>query len=569
MMEQDVNLDVKPDVQSLPVKVETTSLYSETNHDNSYPLSTEQKPDIKLLTLTEESSACSVASTSGPDVCASVSTLALDLNPYWGNQEWRKQQSIDDGTTARRNGLEEYSAEMQQSIEHVKPEPDSQARSKLRATVGEYSRNEENQDEEVGTTSPKSTETQQSVGHVMLEQDLQALSDGIIALIASFEEYCRNEENQDEELETPSAKSTEMQQGMEHVKLEPESQALSDGTTALKNGLGEFSARSTEMQQSMVHVKLEPDSQAHSDGTAAPRGLDEEMEITSAKNTEMQQGMVCVKLEPDSQAWSDSTTALRSRVMESSAKSTEMQQSMVCVKPEPDSQAWSDGTTALRPRVMESSAKSTEMQQSMVCVKLEPDSQAWSDGTTALRPRVLESSAKSTEMQQKPDSQAWSDGTTALRSRVMESSAKSTEMQQSMVCVKPEPDSQAWSDGTTELRATLGEYSTNEENQDEEMGTTPANSTEMQQDMGHVMFEQDLQALSDGIIALIASFDDYCRNEEKKDEQLETPSAKSTEIQQSMEHVKLEPDSQAGSDVTTALRPRVMESSANSAEMQQ
>ncbi|GFN85871.1 Zinc finger protein 729 [Plakobranchus ocellatus] len=156
-MKQASNLDVKPDVmfslfeekpdvQSLPVTVESLSLHSETDLDSSYPF-TEQKPDIKLFFLKDEMSACSVASPSSPDVCASVSTPSLDLNPYCDNSEWSKQQSI----------------------ESVKSEPDSQACSDgtteekpciaaLRALVEEYSRNEEKKDEEVERTPARSTE---------------------------------------------------------------------------------------------------------------------------------------------------------------------------------------------------------------------------------------------------------------------------------------------------------------------------------------------------------------------------------------------------------------------------
>ncbi|GFN74454.1 hypothetical protein PoB_000096000 [Plakobranchus ocellatus] len=156
-MEQESNSDVKPDVkfslfeekpdvQSLPVTVETTSLHSETDLDSSYPF-TEQKPDIKLVFFKDELSACSVASPSSPDVCASVSTPSLDLNPYCDNPEWSKQVSIGS----------------------VKSEPDSQACSDgtaeekpciaaLRALVEEYSRSEEKKDEELERTPAGSTE---------------------------------------------------------------------------------------------------------------------------------------------------------------------------------------------------------------------------------------------------------------------------------------------------------------------------------------------------------------------------------------------------------------------------
>ncbi|GFO35905.1 hypothetical protein PoB_006241000 [Plakobranchus ocellatus] len=156
-MEQESNPDVKPDVkfllfeekpdfQSLPVTVETTSLHSETDQDSSYPF-TEQKPDIKLFFLKDELNACSVASPSSPDVCASVSTPSLDLNQYCDNPEWSKQQSI----------------------ESVKSEPDSQACSDgsteekpciaaLRALVEDYSRSEEKKDEELERTPARSTE---------------------------------------------------------------------------------------------------------------------------------------------------------------------------------------------------------------------------------------------------------------------------------------------------------------------------------------------------------------------------------------------------------------------------
>ncbi|GFO18746.1 hypothetical protein PoB_004525100, partial [Plakobranchus ocellatus] len=156
-MEQESNPDIKPDVkfllfeekpdvQSLPVKMETTSLHSETDLVSPYPF-TEQKPDIKLFFLKDELSACSVASPSSPHVCASVSTPSLDLNPYCDDPEWSKQQSI----------------------ESVKTEPDSQACSDgtteekpciaaLRALVEEYSRNEEKKDEELEKTPARSTE---------------------------------------------------------------------------------------------------------------------------------------------------------------------------------------------------------------------------------------------------------------------------------------------------------------------------------------------------------------------------------------------------------------------------
>ncbi|GFN79159.1 hypothetical protein PoB_000566500 [Plakobranchus ocellatus] len=156
-MEQESNPDVKPDikfllfeekpdVQSLPVTVQTTSLHSETNQDSSYPF-TEQKPEIKLFFLKDELSACNVASTSSPDVCVSVSTPSLDINPYCDNPEWSKQISI----------------------ESVKSEPESQACSDgtteekpciaaLRALVEEYSRSEEKKDEELERTPARSTE---------------------------------------------------------------------------------------------------------------------------------------------------------------------------------------------------------------------------------------------------------------------------------------------------------------------------------------------------------------------------------------------------------------------------
>ncbi|GFO02000.1 hypothetical protein PoB_002850500 [Plakobranchus ocellatus] len=149
----DVKMDVKfflfeekPDVQSLPVTVETASLHAETDLDSSYPF-TEQKPDFKLFFLKDELSACSVASPSNPDVCASVSTPSLDLNLHCDNPEWSKQQNI----------------------ESVKSEPDSKACSDgtteekpciaaLRALVEEYSRNEEKKDEELEKSPARSTE---------------------------------------------------------------------------------------------------------------------------------------------------------------------------------------------------------------------------------------------------------------------------------------------------------------------------------------------------------------------------------------------------------------------------
>ncbi|GFO21673.1 hypothetical protein PoB_004817800 [Plakobranchus ocellatus] len=154
MMEQESNLDVKldvefslfeekPDLQSYPMKVETTSSYSETDQNSPY-LTTVQKPDIKLFFLEDELSAYSVASTSSPDVSISVSTCSLDYNPSCDNPEWREQQSI-------------------------KSEPDSQACSDgtteekpciaaLRALVEEYSRNKKVKDEDLERTPARSTE---------------------------------------------------------------------------------------------------------------------------------------------------------------------------------------------------------------------------------------------------------------------------------------------------------------------------------------------------------------------------------------------------------------------------
>ncbi|GFO06797.1 hypothetical protein PoB_003330200 [Plakobranchus ocellatus] len=156
-MEQESNPDVKPDVkfllfeekpdvQSLPMTLETRSLHSETDLDSSYPF-TEQKPDIKLFFLKDELNVCSVDSPSGPDVCASASTLTLDLHSYCHNSELSKQQSI----------------------ESVKSELDSQACSDgtteekpciaaLRALVEEYSRCEEKKDEELERTPARSTQ---------------------------------------------------------------------------------------------------------------------------------------------------------------------------------------------------------------------------------------------------------------------------------------------------------------------------------------------------------------------------------------------------------------------------
>ncbi|GFN77525.1 Zinc finger protein 233 [Plakobranchus ocellatus] len=161
-MEQESNPDVKPDVkffhpeekpdvQSLPVKMETTSLHSEINQDSSYLL-TEQKPDLKFFFLKgvkDELSICSEAPmpTSGPDVCVSLSTSSLDLNPHFDNPEWSEQQCID----------------------HIKPEPDSQACddsateekpciAALRALVEEYSRNKEKKDKQLEINPAKSTE---------------------------------------------------------------------------------------------------------------------------------------------------------------------------------------------------------------------------------------------------------------------------------------------------------------------------------------------------------------------------------------------------------------------------
>ncbi|GFO31859.1 Zinc finger protein 665 [Plakobranchus ocellatus] len=155
-MEQESNPDVKPHVKflfeeksdflSIPVKVETTSLHSETNQD-SLCLMTEQKPDIKLFFLQDESVACSVASTRSPDVCAPVSTVSLGLNPHCDNLEWGRQHII----------------------KHLKAEPDSQACNdgtteekpfiaELRALVEEYSRNEDEKDKEPERTPARSTE---------------------------------------------------------------------------------------------------------------------------------------------------------------------------------------------------------------------------------------------------------------------------------------------------------------------------------------------------------------------------------------------------------------------------
>ncbi|GFO31843.1 hypothetical protein PoB_005834800 [Plakobranchus ocellatus] len=156
-MEQESNPDVKPDVrfslyektpdiQSLPVTVETTDLDCETNLDSLY-LMPEQKPDIKLIFVQDEQSACSVASTSSPDVSISVTTCSSVSNPHCDNPEWRKQESI----------------------ESVKSEPDSQACgdgtteekpciAALRALVEEYSRKEEQKDGELERTSARSTE---------------------------------------------------------------------------------------------------------------------------------------------------------------------------------------------------------------------------------------------------------------------------------------------------------------------------------------------------------------------------------------------------------------------------
>ncbi|GFO31875.1 hypothetical protein PoB_005838000, partial [Plakobranchus ocellatus] len=147
-MEQESNPDVKPDVkflfeeksdiQSSPVKVETISSHSETNQDSPCFM-TEQKPDMELL--------CNEASTSGPDVCAPVTTPYLDLNPHCDNLEWGRQQIMT----------------------YLKAEPDSKVCSdgateekpciaELKALVEEYSRNEAKKDKELGRTSARSTE---------------------------------------------------------------------------------------------------------------------------------------------------------------------------------------------------------------------------------------------------------------------------------------------------------------------------------------------------------------------------------------------------------------------------
>ncbi|GFO26435.1 Zinc finger protein 239 [Plakobranchus ocellatus] len=160
-MEQESNLEVKPDVkfflfeekpdiESLPVKVETTSLHLETKQD-SICLLTEQKPDTKLFFLKDEPSECDITSVKSASTRISlpVSKPCLELNSTHSDPEFSKKESIE-YIESKREG---QACGDCTSITEEKP-----CIAALRALVEAYPRNEEKKNTELEILPSSCTE---------------------------------------------------------------------------------------------------------------------------------------------------------------------------------------------------------------------------------------------------------------------------------------------------------------------------------------------------------------------------------------------------------------------------